>query len=62
MTKSINLNTLFSALHVVVTLCSKELKVPFTAKIRVFPEVEKTVAYAKMLEKAGVQVVPLTMS
>ena len=32
------------------------LDVPVTAKFRVFPTVEKTVEYAKMLERAGAQI------
>lgn len=39
-----------------VKLANEKLSVPITCKIRVFPEVEKTVKYAKMLEKAGCQV------
>lgn len=39
-----------------VQLANEKLSVPVTCKIRVFPEVEKTVKYAKMLEKAGCQV------
>eukprot|EP00127_Corallochytrium_limacisporum_P002948 Clim_evm37s143 gene=Clim_evmTU37s143 len=36
-----------------VRILDKELKVPVTCKIRVFDTVEKTVAYAKMIEAAG---------
>ncbi|OAX37879.1 Dus-domain-containing protein [Rhizopogon vinicolor AM-OR11-026] len=34
----------------------ENLAVPVTAKFRIFPSVEKTVAYAKMLESAGAQI------
>ncbi|CAE6454209.1 hypothetical protein ACGC1H_007671 [Rhizoctonia solani] len=35
----------------------KNLKVPVTAKFRIFPDVNKTVEYAKMMERAGAQLV-----
>ncbi|CAL1693795.1 unnamed protein product [Somion occarium] len=39
-----------------VNTLHKNLSVPVTAKFRVFPTVEKTVEYAKMLESAGAQI------
>ncbi|TSQ23940.1 tRNA-dihydrouridine(16/17) synthase [NAD(P)(+)]-like [Bagarius yarrelli] len=42
-------------LEKMIKLANEKLSVPVTCKIRVFPEVEKTVKYAKMLEKAGCQ-------
>lgn len=40
-----------------VSTLHENLLVPVTAKFRVFPTVEKTVNYAKMLEKAGAQII-----
>lgn len=39
----------------IVKTLHQNLKVPVTCKIRVFPDVEKTVKYAKMIEAAGAQ-------
>ena len=34
---------------------ARGLDVPVTAKIRIFPELSRTLAYARMLEAAGVK-------
>lgn len=44
-----------------VSLAAKKLSVPVTCKIRVFEDIQKTVDYAKMLEKAGCQVIRLNV-
>ncbi|KAI7803825.1 tRNA-dihydrouridine(16/17) synthase [NAD(P)(+)]-like [Triplophysa rosa] len=46
-------------LEKMIKLADEKLSVPITCKIRVFPEMEKTVKYAKMLEKAGCQLLTI---
>jgi tRNA-dihydrouridine synthase 1 len=41
----------------ILSLASKELDIPITAKCRIFPELEKSIQYAQMLEKAGAQLI-----
>ncbi|KAJ8283926.1 hypothetical protein COCON_G00027760 [Conger conger] len=45
----------WNLLEKMLTLGNERISVPLTCKIRVFSEIEKTVEYAKMLEKAGCQ-------
>ncbi|PJF17308.1 hypothetical protein PSACC_02887 [Paramicrosporidium saccamoebae] len=40
-----------------ISTLHRGLKVPITAKIRVFDDVQKTIAYAKMIEDAGAQII-----
>eukprot|EP00795_Rhopilema_esculentum_P009278 gene9278-16972_t len=44
-------------LHKMVSLASEKLSIPLTVKIRVYEDVNKTVEYAKMLEKAGAKII-----
>ena len=41
----------------IVRTCAEGLDVPVTCKIRVFPELQKTIAYAQMLERAGASII-----
>ncbi|KXS14985.1 dihydrouridine synthase [Gonapodya prolifera JEL478] len=43
-------------IHRMVKNLAENLSIPVTVKIRVFPDVEKTIAYAKMIESAGASV------
>ncbi|KAI8877321.1 dihydrouridine synthase [Backusella circina FSU 941] len=47
----------WETIHSLISKLDRELAVPVTAKIRVFPSVEKTIAYAKMVEDAGAQLI-----
>ncbi|KAA1479441.1 FMN-linked oxidoreductase [Dentipellis sp. KUC8613] len=43
-------------IYKLINTLHENLSIPVTAKFRVFPTVEKTVEYAKMLERAGAQI------
>ena len=43
----------WALIHRIIHTLAVELRVPVTAKIRVYPDVEKTVAYARMVVEAG---------
>ncbi|XP_033630858.1 tRNA-dihydrouridine(16/17) synthase [NAD(P)(+)]-like [Asterias rubens] len=45
----------WDAIFNIVSLAHKRLAVPVTCKIRIFEETSKTIEYAKMLERAGCQ-------
>ncbi|KAG8219004.1 putative poly(A) polymerase [Butyriboletus roseoflavus] len=46
----------WNLIYKLINTLHRELKVPVTAKFRVFPTAEKTVEYARMLERAGAQI------
>lgn len=56
------IDVLFNLFYLPVSLLNEKLSIPVTCKIRVFEDKEKTVAYAKMLEKAGCQVHSQTLN
>ncbi|OMJ18047.1 tRNA-dihydrouridine(16/17) synthase [NAD(P)(+)]-like [Smittium culicis] len=43
-------------IYKIVNTASKNLKIPVTAKIRVYKDLDKTIEYAKMLERAGAKI------
>ncbi|KAI8997339.1 dihydrouridine synthase-domain-containing protein [Pilobolus umbonatus] len=45
----------WDTIHQLISTLDRELKVPVTAKIRVFESVSKSVEYAKMIESSGAQ-------
>ncbi|KIM41338.1 hypothetical protein M413DRAFT_445364 [Hebeloma cylindrosporum] len=44
-------------IYKLINILHVNLSIPVTAKFRVFPTVEKTVEYARMLERAGAQII-----
>jgi len=44
-------------IYKLINILHVNLSIPVTAKFRVFPTIEKTVEYAKMLERAGAQII-----
>jgi len=44
-------------IHSIISTATKELDIPITAKCRIFPDVAKSIEYARMLEKAGAQLI-----
>ncbi|RIA95436.1 hypothetical protein C1645_816665 [Glomus cerebriforme] len=45
----------WNLIYKLINTLHENLSIPVTAKIRIFPEVEKTIKYAKMIESAGAQ-------
>nr|XP_031862150.1 uncharacterized protein CI109_002563 [Kwoniella shandongensis]KAA5529222.1 hypothetical protein CI109_002563 [Kwoniella shandongensis] len=42
--------------HKLISTLHENLSIPVTAKFRIFPDLDKTIAYAKMMEAAGAQI------
>lgn len=41
---------------ITVSTLHENLSIPVTAKFRIFPDLDRTIAYAKMMEAAGAQI------
>lgn len=54
--RSIGMEVTLNLLMLAVSNMSKNLKVPVFCKMRLFPTIEETISFAKMLEGAGCKV------
>jgi tRNA-dihydrouridine synthase 1 len=52
----IETNPSLPTLFATVSTLHKNLSIPVTAKFRIFPDVNKTIEYAQMMEKAGASI------